>query len=137
MKILIVDDNQLVASVIQKMLEFECYDVAIAHSGPEGYLAFLLFSPELVITDIQMPGENGFELMHRIRMHNPKVKTIYMSGNLEVFYTLIEDEAKRFQINLLGKPFSREELIKKVSDFLYPLRNHGFSCEAFSNRSSI
>jgi CheY-like chemotaxis protein len=98
MKILVVDDNQSVASVIQMMLEFEDYEVTIARSGPEGYSAYLQFHPDLVITDIQMPGENGLELMHHIRMHDPKVKTIYMSGNLDAFYVLLEEEKKSFRL---------------------------------------
>jgi DNA-binding NtrC family response regulator len=119
MKILIVDDNQSVASVIQMMLEFENYEVTIARSGPEGYLAYLQFHPDLVITDIQIPGENGLELMHHIRKHDPKVKTIYMSGNLYEFYALLEEEKKKFPINFLDKPFSREKLIDQVSAFLH------------------
>jgi CheY-like chemotaxis protein len=119
MKILIVDDNQSVASVIQMILEFEDYEVTIARSGPEGYLAYLQFHPDLVITDIQMPGGNGLELMHHIRMHDPKVKTIYMSGNLHEFYALLEEEKKKFLVNFLDKPFFRAELINQVKAFLH------------------
>ena len=118
MKILIVDDNQGVASVVQLMLELEGHEVRLALNGPEGYLAYLQFRPGLVITDIQMPGENGFELMNHIREKDPTVKTIYMSGNLEQFYSLLEEEKSKYQINFLDKPFSREELMGRVSQFL-------------------
>jgi YesN/AraC family two-component response regulator len=40
-------------------------------------LTYLRFLPDLVITDIQMPGENGLELINHIREHNPLVKTVY------------------------------------------------------------
>jgi two-component system, response regulator, stage 0 sporulation protein F len=118
MKILVVDDNQGVAIVTQLMLEMEGHEVLSALNGSEGYLAYLQLRPELVITDIQMPGENGFELMNHIRAQDPTVKTIYMSGNLSEFYAALETEKDRYPINFLDKPFSREELIGQVSRFL-------------------
>jgi two-component system NtrC family response regulator len=99
------------------MLELENHEIRIARNGPEGYLAYLQFHPDLVITDIQMPGENGMELMHHIREHDPQVKTIYMSGNLMRFSSLLEEEGKKYPVNYLDKPFSREELIGRVSSF--------------------
>jgi CheY-like chemotaxis protein len=117
MKVLIVDDNQAVASVVQFILELEGYEVRLALNGPDGYLTYMQFRPDLVITDIQMPGENGFELINHIREKDPNVKTIYMSGNLEQFYSHLEEEKSKYQINFLDKPFSREELMGRVSHF--------------------
>lgn len=95
MKILIVDDNQSLATVIRYMLEQKGYEVSSAFDGLEGYSAYFQFQPDLVITDIQMPGENGFELINHIRETDPSVKTIYMSGNLDLFNSLIEEEKKK------------------------------------------
>ncbi|MBI4765302.1 MAG: response regulator [Deltaproteobacteria bacterium] len=117
MKILIVDDNQSLATVIQYMLEQKGYEVSSAFGGLEGYSAYFQFQPDLVITDIQMPGENGFELINHIREQDPSVKTIYMSGNLDQFDTLLEEEKKRFPINVLRKPFFMDDLINRVSEF--------------------
>jgi CheY-like chemotaxis protein len=117
MRILVVDDNQGVATVTQLMLELEGHEVVSAQNGLEGYLAYLRLRPELVITDIQMPGENGIEMMNHIRQQDPLVKAIYMSGNLPEFYNTLETEKDRYPINFLDKPFSREELIGQVSRF--------------------
>ena len=119
MKVLIVDDDQAIVSVVQLMLEFEGHEVRLAMNGPEGYLIYLQFLPDLVITDIQMPGENGLELMNHIRERDPLVKTIYMSGNLNQFYPLLKEERTKYPINFLEKPFSREELIGQVSQFVH------------------
>jgi DNA-binding response OmpR family regulator len=51
-----------IASVLQELLEIEGYRVTMAGDGNDGYSAYLDFKPDLVITDIQMPGRNGFEL---------------------------------------------------------------------------
>lgn len=82
------------ASVLQMMLEHEGHDVRSARDGTDGYLTYLLFQPDIVITDIQMPRENGLELMKHIRIHNPGVRTIYMSGDLEQYCSPLEEEKK-------------------------------------------
>ena len=79
-KILVIDDNLEMASVLQELLKLEGYRVTMAGDGNDGYTAYLHFKPDLVITDIQMPGRNGFELMEKIRTHDPMMKTIYMSA---------------------------------------------------------
>jgi two-component system, response regulator FlrC len=119
MKVLIVDDDQEMAAVVQLMLEFEGYEAKLALNGPEGYLAYLRFLPDLVITDIQMPGENGLELINHIREHNPLVKTIYMSGDLNRFYPILTEERMKFPITFLKKPFTRKELIGQISQLVH------------------
>lgn len=111
MKVLVVDDNEAIASAIQIMLEGEGFDVKSAQDGNNGYWVYLDFKPDLVITDIQMPGENGLKLMEHIRTHDPAVKTIYMSGDLESYLSPLEEEKRRYPVSLLEKPFSKEELM--------------------------
>jgi len=115
MKILIVDDNQDLASLIKWMLEDEGYEVRLAANGRDGYSAYLLFSPDLVLTDIQMPEKNGLELIKEIRCHNPGVRTIYMSGDLSQYEPPLEEEKAKYHAGVLEKPFSKEELIRLLS----------------------
>jgi len=113
-KVLVVDDDESLASVIKLMLEFEGYKVVLGMNGKDGYNAYLQFRPSLVITDIVMPGENGIEMVNRIRDHDPKVKTLYISGHLDKFRSRLEEEMMKFPVNFLGKPFSRKELISQI-----------------------
>lgn len=115
MKILIVDDNQDLAFLIKCMLEEEGYEVRSAENGTAGYSAYLLFNPDLVLTDIQMPQKNGLELMKDIRFHNPRVRTIYMSGDLSQYEPPLEEEKEKYHVGVLEKPFSKHELISLVS----------------------
>ena len=115
MKILIIDDNAEIVSVIQKFLEIEGYRATTARNANDGYSAYLDFKPDLVITDIQMPGRNGFELMEKIRMHHPKIKTIYMSAATYQFQPLLKEEKKRYHADFLTKPFAGKELLSLVS----------------------
>jgi CheY-like chemotaxis protein len=111
MRILIVDDNQGLAILLKAMLEDEGYVVSLAKDGREGYSAFLSFKPDLILTDIQMPEQNGLELMERIRWHDPNVRTIYMSGDLGQYGTPLEQEKNKYQVEILEKPFSRDQLM--------------------------
>jgi CheY-like chemotaxis protein len=115
-KVLIVDDNLAVSSILQVMLEDEGYEVHVAKDGREGYFAYLLFEPDLVITDIQMPIKSGIELIQLIRHHNPEVRAIYMSGDPDKFRAALEDEKSKYRACFLPKPFSRNELIKSIGD---------------------
>jgi DNA-binding NtrC family response regulator len=117
-KVLIIDDNEDLASVIAALLEFDGYEVRLARDSNNGYQAYIFFQPHLVITDIQMPGKNGLELIGEIRAHDPKVKTIYMSADLGRFHALLEDEIERYQVVLLKKPFSTTELRGLLSKLL-------------------
>ena len=112
MKVLIVDDNEALAFVLQRILEGEDHETRTARDGEDGYLAYLHFRPDLVITDIQMPRKDGFQLMKDIRIHNPKIETIYMTGGgLSEFRSQLEEEKTRRQASFLKKPFSKVELM--------------------------
>jgi CheY-like chemotaxis protein len=115
MKILIVDDNQDLAFLIKWMLEDEGYEVRSAQNGSDGYSTYLLFNPDLVLTDIQMPEKNGLDLIKEIRCHNPGVRTIYMSGDLGQYGPPLEEEKEKYHVGVLEKPFSRNQLISLLS----------------------
>lgn len=115
MKILIVDDNQDLAVLLKWMLESEGYEVRAANDGQDGYSTYLLFGPDLVLTDIQMPGKNGLELIKEIRRHDPKVRTIYMSGDLSKYGLRLEEEKENYHVGILEKPFSKHQLMHLLS----------------------
>ena len=117
-KILIVDDNPFLISVIQEILEAERYEIRVAGDGRFGYLTYLEFKPDLVITDIRMPEKNGLELMKLIRIHNPEVKTIYMSCDLQVYALPLDEEKAHYCVSLLEKPFSRNQLLGLLAELV-------------------
>jgi CheY-like chemotaxis protein len=114
MKVLVVDDNRMLASTIREILEDDGIEVMSANDGVDGYSAYLTFRPDMVITDIQMPRRSGVEMMHRIRNHNPMIKTVYMSGNMSSIRPFLCEEAKRYPVSFFEKPFSLESLKQAV-----------------------
>jgi len=115
MRVLIVDDSEDLCFILQMILESEGHEVRLAKDGQDGYFAYLEFKPDLVITDIQMPGENGLELMNHIRTLNPAVRAIYMSGDLGSYWLPLEEEKKRYPVSFIEKPFSKTELMELLS----------------------
>ena len=110
-KVLIVDDNEVLTGLMKEILEEEgTYHVKTADNGEEGYLAFLHFKPDIVLTDIEMPAKNGIEMVRDIRVHHPWIKTIYMSSDLNRYRKLLEDEKTKYKATLINKPFCMSEV---------------------------
>jgi len=117
MKVLVVDDDEVLGALIKAMINNDgCCSVNTARDGQEGYLSYLRFRPDIIITDIEMPKINGLEMVSAIRAHDPEVRIIYMSGDLDRFWSLLEEEKNKYQARLLHKPFSRSELTGLLSE---------------------
>jgi len=111
MKVLIVDDDEALTDLIKEMIaRMGIYCVKTAANGAEGYEVFFHFKPDIILTDIQMPVKNGIEMVKDIRNHNPGIKTIYMSGNMSLFRTRLEEEKTKYKASLIEKPFSCSRL---------------------------
>ncbi len=116
MKILIVDDNTVILSVIEAILSQENHEVFIASNGVLGYNQFLNIRPDLVVTDIEMPWQDGIAMMHAIRRHAPMVRTLYMSGNPGPYIASLKMEQRCHPVGVLYKPFTRTAFLRAVQD---------------------
>jgi two-component system cell cycle response regulator DivK len=66
-RILVVEDNPLNLKLVRDVLQFAGYDVIEAHSGEEGLRVVQEEPPDLVLMDLQLPGIDGIETLHRLR----------------------------------------------------------------------
>ncbi|MBA4065218.1 MAG: hypothetical protein C0501_16195 [Isosphaera sp.] len=66
-RVLVVDDNEDAADALATLLSLTGYDARAAHGGPAGLAAADAFRPEVVLTDLGMPGLDGYELARRLR----------------------------------------------------------------------
>jgi two-component system response regulator AtoC len=114
-KILIVDDADNLALLLESRLEAANYEVRTAGCAAEAYQTFLTFKPDLVLTDIGIGEENGLDLIKRIRDRCGSVKTIYMTGDLARYRSVLVEEKILHHAAVLAKPFSTNELISAVS----------------------
>lgn len=79
-RILVVDDEETIRDVFAKMLQAEGYEVATAENGFEALLRLKHFSPEVIISDLNMPEMSGFEFLSVVRRRFPKISVIASSG---------------------------------------------------------
>jgi CheY-like chemotaxis protein len=112
--ILVVDDDELVAKIVSECLRVKGYQVWTARDGLHGYSSYYLHQAETILTDIDMPEVDGFEMMRCIRAINPGAKAIYMSGAPEQYRRTLLSEAHNFGATFLRKPFEEIELLKLV-----------------------
>jgi chemosensory pili system protein ChpA (sensor histidine kinase/response regulator) len=113
--ILVVDDDDLLAGMVAELLTREGYRVWTARNGLQGYASYYQHEAQTVLTDIEMPQLNGFEMMRCIRAINASARTIYMSGAPEQYRRILEKEAQRFGAGVLRKPFAGTDLLKLIS----------------------
>ncbi len=79
-RILVVDDDPAVTSVLKRGLAFEGYAVDIASSGQKAISMARDKAPELVILDVMMPGMDGFEVLARLRNAEPNLPVLMLTA---------------------------------------------------------
>ena len=82
-RILIVDDDPSIRTMIARMLSIEGYEVATAEDGFDALLQVKTKVPELIVSDLNMPQMSGFEFLSVIRRRFPEILVVAMSGAYE------------------------------------------------------
>ncbi|MCP4869030.1 MAG: PAS domain S-box protein [Proteobacteria bacterium] len=116
-RILIVDDEEALRSLLVNCLKDAGYDVLVASNGAEGLHVGTRQGPvDLLLTDVRMPEMNGRELDESLRAMQSNLKTIFMSGYSEDILTPtgVLGEGVEF----IAKPFRLSALLKKVRGVL-------------------
>lgn len=116
-KVLVVDDDEGMASAIRRTLRRAGYEVECAANGLEAGMKLERFRPAVMTLDLQMPHMGGYEVLKAIR-HNPELRdmrVLVISGLSE---NELEDALVQGADRILQKPFSNEALVRHVSELL-------------------
>ena len=129
MKILIVDDDAIVIQSCVRILKMEGIETQVANTVVEGEK--LLSAVEdscpfgLILTDVKIPGHDGFEMIRRARKIRPDIPVLMMTGYLT---KKTMDKGRRYGAdNYIAKPFTPDELVDAVNKTT--VRNKGESKE--------
>lgn len=117
-KILVVDDTQIVVTILKDLLETANYIVDSSSNGIEAIEKVKIFSPDLIILDIMMPLKNGYEVCQEIKS-SPETRftPVVMITGLDS----IEDKIKGIEAgadDFLTKPFNNFEVLARAKSLL-------------------
>ena len=118
-KFLVIDDDELVRTMICSVLRNRKCTVYEAVNGEEGVKLAKEHSPNFVITDMLMPDKEGIQTIIEIKALNPDIKIIAMSGGGEKKNMTFLEMAKKVGAHkLLKKPFKPSELFETIKELL-------------------
>ena len=108
MKILVIDDEKPTLSMFNLFLTAYGYDVSVAEDGEQGLKLFKDIRPDIVFTDIKMPGIDGLEVLRRIRQEGTDTQVIIITGHgdMEKAVQALDLNASDF----INKPVERQAL---------------------------
>jgi len=107
-KILCIEDDSSVATMIAEQLGARGFEVVVAHDGHEGFVAILKIMPDLVLCDINLPVMSGFEVLERLNELAPRLGHIPF-----VFLTALADRDSELRARRLGA----DDYVTKPIDF--------------------
>lgn len=113
-RVLVVDDERLVADTLSEILRRFKYDALPFYSGETAIEAARERCPDIVLSDVMMPRLNGVETVLKIREICPRTRVILLSGNAATANLLAEAHANGHDFDLLAKPVHPDELLRHL-----------------------
>ena len=113
MRILIIEDEESLATLVANRLKKEKYLVDIALDGEDGLYNSLMDVYDLILLDIMLPGINGIEILKELKKNNIKSKVIMLTAKSE-----LEDKLLGFNEganDYISKPFHIDEVVARVN----------------------
>ena len=108
-KLLLVEDDESLAFIVKGSLELtRGYEVFVASDGRKGLEAYISFSPDVIVSDIEMPEMSGEEFVSQIRQKDKKIPVLFATAK-----TSPQDLIRGYQFeidNYIRKPYLCEEL---------------------------
>jgi DNA-binding NtrC family response regulator len=115
-KILVIDDDAAIRDVIFQLLQDGGHTLTMAENGREGVALFRANRPDLVITDIIMPEQEGIETLKQIRQIQPDAKVVVVSGGGRLGNEPYLDVARAMgALDTIEKPFDPDDFIRRIA----------------------
>jgi len=125
-RILLIDDDPDIHTVVKKILEPKSYDVISAYDGSEGLRKVVDERPDLIILDVIMPGKHGFEVCHELKTDE---KYHFFSDIPVLMLTVYPEDREKMHLSIregmmmeaedyLQKPVDARQLVNRVEGLL-------------------
>jgi CheY-like chemotaxis protein len=113
-KILVVDDQRLIADTLSEILSNAGFDAVAAYDGWDALDKASRFHPNWVLTDVLMPRMNGVELAIAMRKNYPASSILLFSGQAGISEILQEGQRQGYEFELIAKPIHPLRLIERL-----------------------
>lgn len=112
-KILIIEDDKMIKTILQFMLNREGYQTDFAIDGKEGMEKLNTFNPDAVITDVMLPYLSGIEIVSLSKKLNPN-RPVFVVSSLGNESVTVEKAIEQGANEILSKPFNPEDILEKL-----------------------
>jgi DNA-binding response OmpR family regulator len=118
-RVLVVDDDRLVADTLALIFEKNGFDAKAAYSADEALSSSREFVPNLLLCDVTMPGRDGLDLVEDMTHELPACRILVLTG----FYSnlkSVREKARKLSrpLSILTKPCQPAELLREVAALL-------------------
>ena len=112
--VFVVDDEKVIATTLAVILTHAGFDAHALFSGPQTVEALDKLQPDLLITDVDMPGMTGIETAIIARAKLPKCKILLFSGQVATAQLLEQARAQGHEFEILSKPLHPADLLERL-----------------------
>jgi CheY-like chemotaxis protein len=120
LRVLVVDDEPTIADTLVEILNGEGFHAIAASTGDSALMSAREFEPDIVISDVVMPGLSGVELGIRIRQMFPRCRVILFSGQTATVDLLREARNRGHEFEIVAKPIKPQTFLAMIR---YPRGN--------------
>jgi CheY-like chemotaxis protein len=113
-KVLVVDDERVIADTLAMILNQSGFDARAVYSGEKAVELASAFTPDMLITDVIMADLNGIDAAIMIRSILPKIKILLFSGQAATADLLEKARTKGYEFEILAKPVHPQDLLSRL-----------------------
>lgn len=115
-RVLLVDDEPALTSLVSLALEYEGWEIDVAHGGREAITRYRDYRPDLVVLDIMLPDIDGLAVLRELRETGPATPTLFLTAKDSLDDRIVGLTAGGD--DYMTKPFSLEELVARLRGLL-------------------
>ena len=111
---LVIDDEKIIADTLTAILNMSGFEALTAYNGEEALRAQPPHCPDVVLTDVRMPGRNGIETGKELQRRCPEIRVVLFSGQAGVSSLIEQARRDGHGFELWSKPVHPKELVRRL-----------------------